>query len=136
MNINMPPFVLREQRGCRVVSNLLQGEGDRVETFPELMPVAELHVSLHVAEVEAMERRYALREGVSRANSKKTCVTRKSPEIRLNIRAASSIVHAAIAPARILDGSCSENVKLVMHSLLFFCIIDRRDLRASICGVR
>ena len=27
-----------------------------------LMPVAELHVSLHVAEVQAMKRRYALRE--------------------------------------------------------------------------
>ena len=54
MNINMPPFVVREQRGCRVVSNLLQGAGDRVETFRELTSVAELHVPLHVAEVEAL----------------------------------------------------------------------------------
>lgn len=63
MNINMTAFIVREQRGCRVVSNFLQGEGDRIEAFAELTPVAELHMSLHVAEVEAMERRYALREG-------------------------------------------------------------------------
>ena len=63
MNINMTQFVVRKQRSCWVVSNFLQRVGDYIETFPELSPVAELHVPLHVAEVEAMERRYSVCEG-------------------------------------------------------------------------
>lgn len=55
MNINVAGFIAGEQRGRRVISNPLKGAVDRIETFDQVMAIAELHVTLHVVAPEDME---------------------------------------------------------------------------------
>jgi hypothetical protein len=100
-------LVETEQRRLRVVSDCLKNLVDRGKTIGKPITVRKTCVTQQIGDVERIQRRRgaARPAGVSRANSKKTCESRKLSLIASNTCTASSGVQAARAAEWTCDGS-------------------------------